>query len=167
MKDEENMLAFVIPSPGHTFGMVMWVPKPSSDVNGRKYGYALIWVLRVGVCKTDLEILWDTWAFMACLDMSLSVLLGDEVTQQKWIRKWPAMLALYSRESTQHLSLATATPTDVSFFGGRCKRRCQFKRERCREGCAAWAASDGMWVGRDLSCASQARGRFWFHWKVQ
>jgi hypothetical protein len=23
MKDEENMLAFVIPSPGHTFGMVM------------------------------------------------------------------------------------------------------------------------------------------------
>jgi hypothetical protein len=37
MKDGENMLAFVIPNPGDTFGMVMRVPKPSPD--GR--GYAI------------------------------------------------------------------------------------------------------------------------------
>jgi hypothetical protein len=38
MKDGENMLAFVIPNVGDTFGMVMRVPKPSPD----GHGYALI-----------------------------------------------------------------------------------------------------------------------------
>jgi threonine dehydrogenase-like Zn-dependent dehydrogenase len=85
--EEETMLAFAIPNPGDTFGKVMRVPKPSPDGPG----YALIRVLRAGVCNTDLEILQGYMGFHGVLGHEFVGLVekvdGDVVTQQKWIGK--------------------------------------------------------------------------------
>lgn len=84
---EETMLAFTIPNPGDTVGKVMRVPKPSPEL-----GFALIRVLRAGVCNTDLEILQGYMGFHGVLGHEFvgiveQVNSNDEATQQEWIGK--------------------------------------------------------------------------------
>ena len=62
-KQGEEMLAFAILSPGDTVGKVTKIAKPTLDGPG----YALIRVLRAGVCNTDLEILQGYMGFTGVL----------------------------------------------------------------------------------------------------
>lgn len=56
------MLAFSIVTPGDTEGRVIEIPKPTPEP-----GFALIRVLRAGVCNTDLEILQGYMGFTGVL----------------------------------------------------------------------------------------------------
>ena len=58
-----TMLAYCIPQAGDTTGRVMRVPKPQPDGPG----FALVRVLRAGVCNTDLEILQGYMGFTGVL----------------------------------------------------------------------------------------------------
>jgi alcohol dehydrogenase len=60
---EAMMLAFAIETPGAKEGKVMHIPKPNLDGPG----FALIRVLRAGVCNTDLEILQGYMGFTGVL----------------------------------------------------------------------------------------------------
>lgn len=86
-REEKTMLAFAIPNPGDTFGKVMRLPKPSPDGPG----YALIRVLRAGVCNTDLEILQGYMGFHGVLGHEFVGMVeevnADKATQQTWIGK--------------------------------------------------------------------------------
>lgn len=83
---DETMLAFAIPNPGDTFGKVMRVAKPKPE-----RGFALIRVLRAGVCNTDLEILQGYMGFHGVLGHEFVGIVeevnGDEATQQEWVNK--------------------------------------------------------------------------------
>ena len=57
------MLAFCVANPGDKLGKTMKVPKPKPE----KEGFALIRVLRAGVCNTDLEILQGYMGFQGIL----------------------------------------------------------------------------------------------------
>jgi len=80
---DETMLAFAIPNAGDTFGKVMRVPKPSPEP-----GFALIRVLRAGVCNTDLEILQGYMGFHGVLGHEFVGIVeevnADEATRQEW-----------------------------------------------------------------------------------
>ena len=82
----ETMLAFAIPNPGDKFGKVMRVAKPVPEP-----GFALIRVLRAGICNTDLEILRGYMGFHGVLGHEfvgvVEQVSADEAAQNKWIRK--------------------------------------------------------------------------------
>lgn len=59
---ETMMMAFCIAHPGDQVGQVMQIPKPSPEA-----GFALVRVLRAGVCNTDLEILQGYMGFTGVL----------------------------------------------------------------------------------------------------
>lgn len=85
---QETMLAFAIPNPGDSFGKVMRVPKPSI---AQLPGFALIRVLRAGVCNTDLEILQGYMGFHGVLGHEFVGIVehvnADEETQRAWMGK--------------------------------------------------------------------------------
>ncbi len=81
------MLAFAIVSPGDTFGQVVEVPKPILEP-----GFALIRVLRAGVCNTDLEILQGYMGFTGVLGHEFVGVVEeiddvDEQVRLQWIGK--------------------------------------------------------------------------------
>ena len=61
-ESKETMLAFSIVNAGDTEGKVIEIPKPTPEL-----GFALIKVLRAGVCNTDLEILQGYMGFHGVL----------------------------------------------------------------------------------------------------
>ena len=61
-ESKETMLAFSIVNAGDTEGKVIEIPKPTPEP-----GFALIKVLRAGVCNTDLEILQGYMGFHGVL----------------------------------------------------------------------------------------------------
>ena len=85
---EEEMLAFAILSPGDTVGRVTKMSKPTLDGPG----YALIRVLRAGVCNTDLEILQGYMGFTGVLGHEFvgvveDVYDKDDADASSWIGK--------------------------------------------------------------------------------
>jgi len=86
-KDVDTMLAFCIVNPGDTEGRVveLTIPKPDGP------GFALIRVLRAGVCNTDLEILQGYMGFHGILGHEFVGIVeqvnGAEWLQQEWIGK--------------------------------------------------------------------------------
>lgn len=85
-KEREMMLAFVIPNPGDTHGEVMKIPKPTPEA-----GFALIKVLRAGVCNTDLEILQGYMGFHGVLGHEFVGIVeevnGSDEMKEEWIGK--------------------------------------------------------------------------------
>lgn len=83
-----TMLAFAIVTPGDTFGQVIQLPKPKPEP-----GFALIRVLRAGICNTDLEILQGYMGFTGVLGHEFVGVVEeiegdlDDLTRQKWIGK--------------------------------------------------------------------------------
>ena len=83
-----TMLAFSIVNPGDTKGAVVEIPKPTPEP-----GFALIRVLRAGVCNTDLEILQGYMGFHGVLGHEFVGIVEDfgadvaEDVQQRWIGK--------------------------------------------------------------------------------
>jgi threonine dehydrogenase-like Zn-dependent dehydrogenase len=90
-----TMLAFSIVNPGDTVGKVVELPKPTPEP-----GFALIQVLRAGVCNTDLEILQGYMGFHGVLGHEFVGIVeeigvpkvapdddddDDEQLKQKWI----------------------------------------------------------------------------------
>uniref|UniRef100_A0A7S1D6F2 Uncharacterized protein n=1 Tax=Cyclophora tenuis TaxID=216820 RepID=A0A7S1D6F2_CYCTE len=84
---EPMMMAFAIPNPGDSFGKVMQIPKPKPEGPG----FALIKVLRAGVCNTDLEILQGYMGFHGVLGHEFVGVVeevdGDEALQKEWVGK--------------------------------------------------------------------------------
>lgn len=86
--DDSNvptMLAFSIVNPGDTEGQVVSIPKPKPEP-----GYALIRVLRAGVCNTDLEILQGYMGFHGVLGHEFVGVVeeidgADDELKEKWI----------------------------------------------------------------------------------
>lgn len=79
------MLAFSIENPGDNYGKVVTLPKPTLDGPG----FALVRVLRAGVCNTDLEILQGYMGFTGVLGHEF-VGVVEEVYDEKdaqWIGK--------------------------------------------------------------------------------
>ena len=81
------MLAFSILNPGDTEGKVVEIPKPTLEP-----GFALIRVLRAGVCNTDLEILQGYMGFQGVLGHEFVGVVediegADEETKSKWVGK--------------------------------------------------------------------------------
>eukprot|EP00539_Tryblionella_compressa_P017129 CAMPEP_0178844768 /NCGR_PEP_ID=MMETSP0746-20121128/16999_1 /TAXON_ID=913974 /ORGANISM="Nitzschia punctata, Strain CCMP561" /LENGTH=119 /DNA_ID=CAMNT_0020508757 /DNA_START=44 /DNA_END=400 /DNA_ORIENTATION=+ len=84
------MLAFSILKPGDTEGKVTTVPKPVPQD-----GFALVRVLRAGVCNTDLEILQGYMGFHGVLGHEFVGIVesiggnGKDVDElkEKWIGK--------------------------------------------------------------------------------
>jgi threonine dehydrogenase-like Zn-dependent dehydrogenase len=83
------MLAFSIVNPGDTQGKVISIPKPLPEP-----GFALIRVLRAGVCNTDLEILQGYMGFHGVLGHEFVGIVEDigdcadkEALKSEWIGK--------------------------------------------------------------------------------
>jgi threonine dehydrogenase-like Zn-dependent dehydrogenase len=82
-----TMLAFSIVSPGDTEGKVIQIPKPTPEP-----GFALIKVLRAGVCNTDLELLAGYMGFHGVLGHEFVGIVeeidgADEDLNKRWIGK--------------------------------------------------------------------------------
>ena len=86
-ENEETMLAYAIPKAGDTHGEVMRIPKPKPDGPG----FALIRVLRAGVCNTDLEILKGYMGFHGVLGHEFVGIVedvnADAAIKEQWIGK--------------------------------------------------------------------------------
>lgn len=88
MTDDGNhhmMLAFAIQSAGDTVGNVIRIPKPTVEP-----GFALVKVLRAGVCNTDLEILQGYMGFTGVLGHEFvgivkEVNTEDDKIKEKWL----------------------------------------------------------------------------------
>ena len=82
----EEMLAFAIVNPGDTVGKVVSIPKPKAEP-----GFALIKVLRAGVCNTDLEILQGYMGFHGVLGHEFVGIVEDvedsDELKNEWIGK--------------------------------------------------------------------------------
>jgi threonine dehydrogenase-like Zn-dependent dehydrogenase len=82
----EEMLAFAIVNPGDTKGQVISIPKPKAEP-----GFALIKVLRAGVCNTDLEILQGYMGFHGVLGHEFVGVVEDvedsDNLKNEWIGK--------------------------------------------------------------------------------
>jgi threonine dehydrogenase-like Zn-dependent dehydrogenase len=87
MSDPATMLAFSIVKPGDSHGQVVRIPKPTPEP-----GFALIKVLRAGVCNTDLEILQGYMGFHGVLGHEFVGVVeeipgADEESKSQWIGK--------------------------------------------------------------------------------
>jgi threonine dehydrogenase-like Zn-dependent dehydrogenase len=80
-----SMLAFSIEKPGDNYGMVVTIPKPTLDGPG----FALIRVLRAGVCNTDLEILQGYMGFTGVLGHEFVGIVEEvhDAKDEEWIGK--------------------------------------------------------------------------------
>eukprot|EP00545_Synedropsis_sp_CCMP1620_P012136 CAMPEP_0119017892 /NCGR_PEP_ID=MMETSP1176-20130426/17987_1 /TAXON_ID=265551 /ORGANISM="Synedropsis recta cf, Strain CCMP1620" /LENGTH=370 /DNA_ID=CAMNT_0006971743 /DNA_START=44 /DNA_END=1156 /DNA_ORIENTATION=+ len=82
----DTMLAFSIVNPGDKEGKVISIPKPTPEP-----GFALIKVLRAGVCNTDLEILQGYMGFHGVLGHEFVGIVEDvqdaEEIKKEWIGK--------------------------------------------------------------------------------
>ncbi|KAG7341220.1 alcohol dehydrogenase GroES domain protein [Nitzschia inconspicua] len=76
------MLAFSIVNPGDTVGQVTWIPKPAVEP-----GFALIRVLRAGVCNTDLEILQGYMGFHGVLGHEFVGIVEEVNTDKDTVKK--------------------------------------------------------------------------------
>ena len=82
---EETMLAYSIVNPGDQEGRVVQIPKPKPELN-----FALIRILRAGVCNTDIEILKGYMGFTGVLGHEFVGIVEDVNTEnenlkQKWL----------------------------------------------------------------------------------
>lgn len=79
------MLAFSIQHPGDNHGKVVTLPKPTTEGPG----FALVRVLRAGVCNTDLEILQGYMGFTGVLGHEFVGVVEDvhDENDQEWIGK--------------------------------------------------------------------------------
>jgi threonine dehydrogenase-like Zn-dependent dehydrogenase len=87
MSESTTMLAFSVVSPGDTEGKVIQIPKPTLE-----RGFALIKVLRAGVCNTDLEILQGYMGFQGVLGHEFVGVVediegADDELTKKWVGK--------------------------------------------------------------------------------
>jgi threonine dehydrogenase-like Zn-dependent dehydrogenase len=82
----EEMLAFSIVNPGDKEGKVISIPKPKPEP-----GFALVKVLRAGVCNTDLEILQGYMGFHGVLGHEFVGIVEDvedhDDLKKEWIGK--------------------------------------------------------------------------------
>ena len=84
----ETMMAFAIVNPGDTTGQIVEIPIPALEP-----GFALIRVLRAGVCNTDLEILQGYMGFTGVLGHEFVGVVErvandvDESTRERWLGK--------------------------------------------------------------------------------
>ena len=84
--DTNMMLAYAILNPGDKEGKVTKIPKPKIDGPG----YALIRVLRAGVCNTDLEILQGYMGFTGVLGHEFVGIVEDvynDEDKEQWCGK--------------------------------------------------------------------------------
>jgi threonine dehydrogenase-like Zn-dependent dehydrogenase len=80
----DEMLAFAIVNPGDKEGKVISIPKPTMEP-----GFALIKVLRAGVCNTDLEILQGYMGFHGVLGHEFVGIVedldGSDELKKEWV----------------------------------------------------------------------------------
>ena len=87
MSVDGTMLAYLIPKPGDKHGEVQRIPIPTPSPN-----FALIKVLRAGVCNTDLEILQGYMGFHGVLGHEfvgrvVEINTADESIKSKFMNK--------------------------------------------------------------------------------
>ena len=116
----EEMLAFAIVNPGDTTGQVISIPKPKAEP-----GFALIKVLRAGVCNTDLEILQGYMGFHGVLGHEFVGIVEDVEDSDELKNEW------IGKRVCGDINVGCATCTvclDSDELSTRC---CQMSRNHC------------------------------------